>query len=118
MRLEISTSCSRVSSGTWPICLQIHADRVVQDVQPALVLLLLRFGLLDAVHLGLVHDFDFQVAQLGVKIVQVLGRHDAVGQRVVDVVVGQVALFLRQADQFLDLFGQVQRRTWRGGWDR
>jgi hypothetical protein len=41
--------------------LEIHADGVVQDVQPAFFLLVLGFGLADAVHLGLVHDGDFEV---------------------------------------------------------
>ncbi len=90
--------------------LEVHAHRVVEDVQPALVLLFLRFGLLDAVDLGLVDDVDLEVAQLDVNLIQFVRRNDGVGQGVVDVVVGQVALFLRQAKEFLDLFGEIDAR--------
>ncbi len=97
--------------------LEVHADGVVQDVQADLVFVFVRFGLFDAVHFRLVDDFDFQVAQFAVEIVQFVRGDDAIGQGVVDVVVGQVALFLGQADEFLDLFGQVQGQGFgeRGG---
>ncbi len=51
--------------------LEVHAHRVVQDVQACFLVLFVRFGLLDPVHLRLVNDLDFQVAQLAVEIVQV-----------------------------------------------
>ena len=90
--------------------LEIHPHRIVQDVQPALLLLLLRFRLLDPVHLGLVHDLDLQVAQLDIDLVQVLGQDGRVRQRVVDVVVGQVALLLGEPDQLLDLLRDINAR--------
>ena len=68
----------------------------------AFLLLLFRLGLFDAVHFGLVHNLDLQVAQLDVNLVQFLRQDGRVGQRFVDVAVGQVALLLRQPDQFLD----------------
>ena len=52
--------------------LEIHPDRIVQDVQPRLLVFLFRLGLLDAVHLRLVDDFDLQVAELDVDLVQFL----------------------------------------------
>jgi hypothetical protein len=66
--------------------LEIHAHGVVQNVQPPLVLVFVRFGLFDAVHLGLIDDLDFQVAQFAVEIVQFVRGNDAIGQGVVDVV--------------------------------
>ena len=87
--------------------LEIHPHRVVQNVQPRLLLLLVRLRLLDPVHFGLVHDFDLQIAQLAVEAVQFLGGNDHIGQRIVDVVVGQIALFARQANQFFDLLGHL-----------
>ena len=96
--------------------LEVHADRVVQDVQPGLVLLFLRLRLLDPVHLGLVNDLDFEIAELDVDLVQVLRGDDSFREGVVDIAVGQVTLLLGQADQFLDferefggriLFGEI-----------
>ena len=84
----------------------VHPHRVVQDFQAA-VLFLFRFRRLGALHLGLVHDLDVEVAQLGVKLVQVL-RRQPVRQDVVDVVVGDVAVLLGQVEQGLDGFGQIQ----------
>jgi hypothetical protein len=49
--------------------LEVHAHRVVQNVQPHLFLVFVRVRLLDAVHFGLVHDFDFEIAQSGYFIV-------------------------------------------------
>jgi hypothetical protein len=94
---------------------EVHADRVIQNVQAPLVLIFIGLGLFDAVHFRLVNDLHFQVSQFAVKVIQFVGRDHAIGQRVVDVVVGQVALLLRQPDQFLDFLGQVQRRLGGGG---
>ena len=70
--------------------------------------LLLGFGLLDAIDLGLVHDLDLEIAQLDVDLVQFLGRDQPVRQGVVDVVVGEISLLLRQSDQLFDFFGNVK----------
>ena len=52
-----------------PHLLEIHPHRIVQNVQPAGVLLL-GLGGFDAVHLRLIHNLDFQAAQLGKNFVQ------------------------------------------------
>ncbi len=109
MRLEISTSCSRVSSATCPIWFRyIRTGSSRMSSRDGV--LLLGFGLLDIVHLGLVNDFNFQRAQLGENFVQFFRRRLVVRQRLVDVVVGQLSLLLRQADQFLDFFRKI--RSW------
>ena len=90
--------------------LEIHADRIVQDVEPPFLVLLVRFGLFDAVHLRLVNNLDLQIAQLDVDLVQFLRPDEGLGQRLVDIVVGQVALLLGQADQFLDLLRDLKAR--------
>ena len=59
--------------GHLPHLVQIHPHRVVQDVQPRGVLLL-AFGFLDVVHLGLVNNFNFERPQLGKNFVQLFRR--------------------------------------------
>ena len=88
---------------------QIHADGIIQNVQPPLFpfLFLLRFRLFDAVHLGLVHDVDVEVVQFGINLVELRRGDDVVRQGVADVVVGQVSLFLGQQHQFPDFFRQI-----------
>jgi len=90
--------------------LEIHPNRVVQNVQPALVLFLLRLRLFDVIHLRLVHDLHLEVAKLDIDLIQLLRRDHRVRQRVVDVVVGQVPLLLREPNEFPDLFGQIYSR--------
>ena len=58
----------------------------------------LRLRFLDAVRLGLIHDTDFETVQLGINLIQHLGRDGAIHQRVVDVIAGQVALLLGDGD--------------------
>ena len=89
--------------------LQIHPHGIIENIQAAFVLLLflLRLGLLDAIHFGLVHDLDLEIAELDVNLVQVVGRNDVVRQRIVDVAVSEVTLLLREAQQFFDLLSQV-----------
>jgi hypothetical protein len=64
-----------------PHLLQVHPDRIIQDVQARLLVLLLHLRLLDPVHLRLIHDLDLQVAQLDVNLVQLLRRHLPSGSR-------------------------------------
>ena len=45
--------------------LEIHADRVVQYVEPRLIVLLVRLRLLDAVHFHVVNDLDIQIEVAG-----------------------------------------------------
>ena len=85
----------------------VHPHRVVQHFQPA-ILLFLRLRRLGPLHLGVVHDLDVEIAQFRVKLVQVL-RRQAVGQDVVDIVVGDVAVLVGQVEQGLDGLGQVRR---------
>ncbi len=89
--------------------LQIHPHRVVQNVQPRLFVLLLRFGYLDSVHLSLIHNFHFEVSKLNDDLIHLLRTCGPLCQAIVDVVVREVTLFLRQSQQLPDLFRQ--RRT-------
>ena len=68
-----------------------------------------RFGALD---FGMVNDLDVEAAELGVKRVQIL-RCQTLGQHVIDVVVGDMAVFMGQVQESLNRFGQIDRR-WRG----
>ena len=95
--------------------LEIHADWIVQNVEPHLLVFVFRLGLFDAVHFRLVDDLDLQVAELEVDLVQFLRPDEALGQRVVDVAVGEVALHLGQADQFLYLLCDFETREVGGG---
>jgi len=96
--------------GHLPHLLEIHPHRVVENIEPVGVLLV-GFGGFDAVHLGLVHDFNFQRAEFRKKVVQSLRRGAVFRQGIVDVVIGQMSLFPREADQFLDYSGQLRVRT-------
>ena len=93
-----------------PHLLEIHPDRVIEDVEPALVLLLLGLGLPDAIDFGLINDLDFETAEFAVDFVEFVGGNERVGQGIVDVGVGQIALFLGQPHEFLDLFGDIDAR--------
>ena len=94
IRLQISTSCSRVSKRDFAHLPQIHLDRIVQDIQAAFLRFLLRFGRLGTIQVGRFDDLDFEAAQLGINRVQQLRGNDFIRNRVVDVVVGEVALVL------------------------
>ena len=83
--------------------LEIHPHRVIENVQPVGVFLL-GFGGFDAVHLRLIHDFDFETAKFGENSIQLFRFNRVFRQRFADVVVGQMPLFLREADEFLDFF--------------
>ena len=90
---------------------QVHPHRIVQDIEPALVLLFLDFGLLDAIYFGLINDLDLQTAQLDVNVIKVFGIDHAIWERVVDVVVSKIALFLGEPDKFLDFVCKNGRFT-------
>ncbi len=83
--------------------LEIHPHRVVERIQPIRVFLL-GIGSFDAIHLRLIHDFDFKRAQLGKYLVQNFRGRGIFRQHLVEVVVGQMPLFPREADEFLDFF--------------
>ncbi len=88
---------------------EIHPDRVVQDIEPRLLVFFFRVTLFDAVHFRLIHDIDLQAAQLDVNLVEFLRPGEVVRQRVGYVAVGEVPLLVGEADQFFDLLGNGQR---------
>jgi len=65
------------------------------------------FSRLGAIHFRLVDDLNLQIAELDVDLVHFLRGHGRVSQDITDVAVGEVTLFLRLADQLLDLLGDV-----------
>ena len=52
--------------------LEIHADRVIEDIEAGLFLFFFRFGLLDAIDFGLVDDLDLEVAEFDDRFRRVL----------------------------------------------
>ena len=113
MRLEISTSCSLSEQRNLPHLLEVHANRVVQDVELAvgfLVLFFLFFAVLapflDAVDIRRIDDLDLHGPKLGDDRFHAVGIIHALGQSLVEIVIGDVALFLGELDQFADLLLQ------------
>ena len=113
MRLEISTSCSRVSSGTWPICLRYirtgssRMSSLVSGFSSSSSSVFL--AVLVAIDLGRFDDVDLHRAeprQDGVEFVRV---GDPFGQGVVQIVESEVALFLGELDQLTDAALQIVR---------
>ena len=123
MRLAISTSPSRVSSGHRAHLAQVHADRVVGLVERAgrqIELELLRTlagaveQLVVAVRLLRVDDLDPRTAEGAEQVVELVRRRDVGGEQLVDLVVEQVALFLADGDElphFIVFFFDRQRRV-------
>ena len=96
-----------------PHLLEVHANRVVQDVELAvgfLILFLLFFAILapflDAVDVGRIDNLDFHGPKLGNDRFHAVGIIHALRQSLVEVVIGDVALFLGQLDQFAHLLLQ------------
>ena len=92
----------------------VHPDRIVQNFQACVLVLLFlrlrRLRLFGALGLGLIHDdFHVKTPQLGQQRVQIL-RTEIVRQHVVDVVIGDVAVLLRQMQQRPDGLGQIHGR--------
>ncbi len=87
---------------------QIHADRIIQDVELGVGLFFLLFffvvlfAVLVAVDLRGLDDVDLHPPQARQNGVQFVGISDTVGQRLIQVVEREVALFLRQLDQLAD----------------
>ena len=96
--------------------LEVHAHRIVEDVvlrRARFLLLGLLLALLVAVDLVRIEDVDLEVLEDGDDVLDVLRIVDALRQGVVDVVEGQVALLLREADEVADLLvdaGAADRR--------
>ncbi len=85
---------------------EVHPHRVVEDVMlggTRLLFLCLLLPLLVAIHLVGIEDVDLEVLEDGDDVLNVLRVVDALWQRIVDVVEGQVTLLLGQADQVADL---------------
>jgi len=82
--------------------------RIVERVQMARVLVFV--GHFDAIHFRLIHDFDFECAQFRENFIQLFRRRHAVRQHLVDVIVSQMPLLAREADQLLDFFRQLVLR--------
>jgi hypothetical protein len=84
---------------------QVHADRIVQHVHALRLFgaLLLLGGGLEFLHLGRLDDLDVHAAEQDDDPVEFVGIDHALRHRLVDVVVGEVALVAGQRDQFLDL---------------
>ena len=88
---------------------EVHLDGVVKDVEAAFVFFL-RFGLgFGAFEVWGFNNFDLEAAQFGVNGVEEFGCDKLVGQSVVDVVVSEVALFLCQTEEVLDLLSDDGR---------
>ena len=87
--------------------LEVHADGIVQDVELGVGLLLVgeflflpgRGGLLVAVDLGRVDDVDLEVAQEHDDGFKFLGIIDALRDRLIQIVPGEIALVLGQLDE-------------------
>ena len=86
--------------------LQVHAHRVIEDVEAGIDFggLLFLFGLaLETVHLRGVNDLDIHPAEHDEDRVEFVRGKYVLRQNVVYVAIGQVALLLGELDQLLDL---------------
>src|ERR1035441_1306657 len=91
----------------------IHPKGVVLAIELAVFLRLwfLGFGLLD---FGLGYNLDAKVTELGIEPVQVIWRN-TIRQKLIDIVVGKMALLAGHLEQGFDGFGQVRRLGPRAG---
>ena len=89
----------------WVIC-QALAKKFGKSDAFGIGLFFLGFGRLGAFDFRMVHDLDIEVAQLGVKLVQII-RREAIGQNVIDIIVGDMAMLMRKMKQSLNRFGQI-----------
>ncbi len=114
MRLAISTSPSRVSSGTVPISRRYMRTgslvfssapgvRSSSTSSPASMSGSYFLSRPADGSFGSFEDVDSLRADGGQQVLEVLGRMQVVGKQVVDLVVGQVALLLACIDQFFDI---------------
>ena len=109
MRLAISTSPSRVSSGTVPISRRyMRTGSLVFSSVPGReveldVLALFQLEILVGAELRPVEQIDALGADGGDQIVDVVGGGHLLRHHVVDVAVGQIALFLARVDQVCDV---------------
>ena len=91
--------------------LEVHADRVVEDVEFLVCLeflllaaIVVAFLVFEAVDFRGVDDVELHVAEALHDRLDIVRIDKVVGEDLVDVVVGQVFLFLGELDEFADLF--------------
>src|SRR5947208_2555293 len=89
---------------------QVHPQRIIQRIELGLFVWLPALRLLSAVHLRLVDDLNVEVAENAINLRQAFSRDQRLGQRFVNVIERQIALFPRQSNQLFDLFAQVSAR--------
>ena len=89
---------------------QIHPHRIIQNIEAAGLFVFVPVARAAPVHLGGINDVNLQGAQLGQHLIQVGRGDEVVGQGIVKIVIGQVALFLGQTQQVFDFLGEVQAR--------
>jgi len=87
---------------------EVHANGVIENIEAGFILLFIGFRLLNAVNFSLIHNIDFQIAELGANFLQRLGCDGIAGEGVVDIAVGEVTLLLGETDEFLYFFGEIQ----------
>jgi hypothetical protein len=81
--------------------LEVHPDRIVEDVilrRAGLLFLRLLLALLERFDLLRLDDLDVEVLEDGQNVIDLVLVLDGIRQRLVDVVEGQVTLFLGLAD--------------------
>ena len=93
----------------------IHPNRIVQNFQSRIIFDFFRLRLigllaLGAFGLGLIHDdFHVKTTELRQQCVEIF-RTQIIWQNIINVVVSNVAVFLRQVQQRLHCLGQIHRR--------
>ena len=94
---------------------QVHAHWIIQNVQFGVGLFVFLFlfafflSILITVHLGCFDHVDFHAAELAKNGVKFIGVCHSFGKRLVEVVEGDVALFLGQLGQFANSALQIIR---------
>lgn len=86
---------------------QVHPDGVIQDVQVGLLKFFLFFRGF-AVDLGGVDDFDVHAAEFDEQLVEVLGGGDFCGQGGMEVIVGEMSLFMGEPEEFAEFLVKVE----------
>lgn len=93
--------------GNFTHLFEVHPDGIVQDIEPAFVFFLFDLGLFDLVDGGLVNDLDFEISEAGIDFVEIFSGDDVIWEGVINVIVGEVSLFLSETEEFLDFLGEI-----------
>ena len=88
-----------------PHLLEIHPHRIVQRVEVAGFNLVL-FRFFGRIHLRMIHDFNFQLAELRKNFIQRFRSGQRFRQRLVNIVEREVPLFLGKVDELFDFCRQ------------